>query len=112
MKKINIADVIEMGVRQNPKIKKKVLIDRGEVPRLMVFGQATFQPGQTVAEHQHETMFEIFFIQSGRADFIIDGQKVELKTGDCLTIVPGEMHAQTNPYDEKVTWLYFGVATE
>ncbi len=112
MKKVNISDIQEVGVSHNHDIMKKVLIDKGEIPQLMTFGQAIFKPGQSVDEHKHETMFEVFLIESGKAIFVVKGEKVELETGDCLTIEPNELHSQSNPYDEDVRWLYFGIATD
>jgi len=112
MKHLNIFSIPETGVSHNPEIKKKVILDRGYIPKLMTFGEATFQPGQSVEEHKHDTMFEVFYIQSGKAEFTVNGEKFVLSTGDCLSIEPGELHSQANPYNEPVTWLYFGIATD
>jgi quercetin dioxygenase-like cupin family protein len=112
MKIVNSASVPEVGISHNPDIKKKVFITNGNIPKLTTFGSATFKPGQFVDTHKHDTMFEVFYIQTGRARFTINNQEVELNPGDCLTIEPGETHSQINPYDEDVTWLYFGVAVD
>ena len=112
MKHINIHDLKEVGVSHNEDIKKKVILERGYIPQLMTFGQATFKPGQAVETHKHDTMFEVFFIQSGKAAFTINGNRIELKEADVVSIEPGELHSQENPYDEPVTWLYFGIATD
>ena len=112
MKIIKTETLPEVGVSYNEEIKKKVFIERGYVPQLMTFGSATFKPGQSVETHRHETMFEVFYIQEGKAEFIIEGKKLIVEPGDCITIELGEDHSQSNPYDESVTWLYFGVATD
>lgn len=112
MKLVHLGKLEEVGVSHNPDIKKKVILDRDYIPKLMTFGQATFQPGQAVDAHKHDTMFEVFFIQSGKARFVIDEKVIELVQNDCITIEQGEMHAQSNPYEEPVTWLYFGIATD
>lgn len=101
-----------VGVSHNPEIKKKVFITPNAVPHIMTFGEATFKPGQSVGEHSHETMTEVFYIQSGRALFSIEGEDFEVQTGDCITIHAKERHAQSNPFDEDVVWLYFGVSDE
>lgn len=112
MKLIHLSEIEEMGVSHNPDIKKRVILDKNYIPKLMTLGQATFQPGQSVDTHKHDTMFEVFYIQSGKALFVINGKSVELSPNDCLSIEPGELHSQKNPFSEPVTWLYFGIATD
>lgn len=101
-----------LGVSHNEDIKKKVFVGRGEVPQLMMFGSAIFKPGQFVANHKHDSMYEVFYIQSGKVDFIVNEVKVTLVSGDCITIEEGEYHSQNNVYSEDVTWIYFGIATD
>ena len=112
MKVVKTTTLPELGVSHNADIKKKVFIGRNEIPNIMMFGSATFQPGQSVEMHKHDTMYEVFYIQSGKVDFIVEGKKLTLEAGNCITIEQGEYHSQSNLYDEKVTWLYFGVATD
>ena len=51
--------------KHNPDIQKKVMLNPGAVPHLTNFSQAIFKPGQKVVPHLHETMYEIFFVESG-----------------------------------------------
>ncbi|MEX0272892.1 MAG: cupin domain-containing protein [Flavobacteriaceae bacterium] len=99
-----------LGVSHNPDIKKKTFVEKGEIPNLMMFGTATFLPGQSVGPHAHETMHEVFYIQRGSAVFKVSDEEYVLSAGDCITIAPKEVHAQHNPFDEEVVWLYFGIA--
>lgn len=78
----------------------------------MNFGSATFKPGDKVEAHIHKTMYEVFYIQSGKIDFIVNGNKITVTSGDCIIIEPGESHAQENNYSEDVIWIYFGIATD
>ncbi len=112
MKIVHWDTLPELGVSHNPEIKKKTLIERGEIPQLMMFGTATFKKGQQVASHKHDTMFEVFYIQKGSAVFVVNGEKHVLEPGHCITIAPGEIHAQSNPFEDDVTWTYFGIATD
>ncbi len=111
MKLTHINDLPEVGVSHNPEIKKKIMVDKGLIPHLMTFAQAIFKPGQRVGTHAHETMFEVFYIEKGMAEFTVEGTKVILTAGDSITIEPGEKHSQSNPFDEDVVWIYFGIAT-
>ena len=110
MKLIHSNQIPEIGVSLNEDIKKKVFLEKGYIPQLITFGSATLKPGQSVPAHKHDTMFEVFYILSGKAEFIVNNKKVELTAGDCITIEPGENHPQNNPYDKDVTWLYFVIA--
>ena len=111
MKITKTAELPELGVSHNPEIKKKVFIDNEQIPKLMMFGEATFKPGQSVAKHTHLTMFEVFYIQEGKAIFNINGETYEVTAGDCITVEPGEEHFQSNPFTIATKWIYFGIAT-
>jgi len=112
MKLLKLDELPEVGISHNPDIKKKVILDKGYIPRLMTFGQATIKPGQSVEEHKHDTMYEVFYIQSGTADFIVNGEKIVVREGEVISLEPHELHSQNNPYPKSVTWLYFGIATD
>ncbi|PQJ73425.1 cupin domain-containing protein [Polaribacter butkevichii] len=112
MKLTHTNSLPEIGVSHNTDIKKKVFIEKGVVPQLMMFGSATFKPGQAVETHKHDTMYEVFYIQSGKAEFIVNNKKMILISGDCITIEQGELHSMSNPFSKNVTWVYFGIATD
>jgi len=112
MKLIHTSTLPEIGVSHNGDIKKKVFLEKGIIPQLMMFGSATFMPGQAVETHKHDTMYEVFYIQSGKAEFVVNDQKIIVLAGDCITIEQGEPHSMRNPYLEDVTWIYFGIATD
>ena len=102
----------DLGVSHNPEIKKRALIGTNEIPQLMMYGTAIFKPGQKVELHKHDTMYAVFHIQTGKAIFIISGNEYEVSPGNCITIEPGELHVQRNPFDTDVSWTYFGIATD
>jgi mannose-6-phosphate isomerase-like protein (cupin superfamily) len=112
MKFIKAADVEETGVSHNPDIKKKVFLANGFIPNITTFGQATFTPGQSVDIHAHETMYEVFYILEGKASFVINGEEVIAEKDSCVVIEPKEPHSQSNPFNENVTWVYYGVAID
>ncbi|MGY6650321.1 cupin domain-containing protein [Wenyingzhuangia sp. IMCC45574] len=112
MKLVKTTELAELPTSHDPEIKKKVFVSNGEIPKLMQFGSAVFKPGQEVTSHKHETMYEVFLIQKGKIDFVVEGKKVTVSTGDCITVEAGEMHSQHNNYKEDVAWIYFGIATD
>ena len=101
MKLTHTNSLPEISVSHNTDIKKKVFIEKGVVPQLMMFGSATFKPGQAVETHKHNTMYEVFYIQSGKAEFIVNDKKMILISGDCITIEQGELHSMNNPFLNK-----------
>ncbi|WP_405605507.1 cupin domain-containing protein [Polaribacter sp. Asnod1-A03] len=112
MKLVHTDQLPKIGTSHDEAIKKKVFLGKGIVPQLMMFGSATFTPGQAVETHKHDTMYEIFYIQSGKAEFVINDKKIIVVSGDCITIEQGEFHSMNNPFLEDVTWTYFGIATD
>lgn len=112
MKIVALKNLPETGVSHNPEIKKRTLIGSKEIPKLTMFASATFKPGQSVEIHSHATMFEVFYMCSGKAVFIINGAEIQAVAGDCITIEPGEKHSLNNPFESDASWLYFGVATD
>lgn len=112
MKIVDWNTLPELGLSHNQHIKKKTLVSKGEIPHLMMFGTAVFKPGDKVDFHLHEIMFEVFFIQIGKVIFEVNGEKHILTKGKCIIIEPGELHAQSNPFDEDVSWSYFGISID
>jgi mannose-6-phosphate isomerase-like protein (cupin superfamily) len=112
MKLVHLNTLPEKGLSHDPAIKKRVLIDKGEIPNVMMFGHSVFKPGQGIETHCHKTMFEVFYVHSGKAVFVVNGKEFEVRAGDCVTIEPNDEHRQYNPFDTDVTWLYFGIAVD
>lgn len=106
------SELVEEGVSHNPEIKKKTIIKNDLIPQLMTFREAVFLPGQSVEEHVHKTMYEVFYILEGKASFTIEGEEVILEQGDSIVVEEGETHSQSNPFEEPVKWVYFGIATD
>jgi quercetin dioxygenase-like cupin family protein len=112
MKLIHTNELPEVGVSHNEEIKKKVILEKGFIPNVATFGMATFKPGQSVPAHKHDAAYEVFYILSGKAQFIVNGETIILEPGDCITIEPGEEHPQSNSFNENLTWLYFIITTD
>ena len=112
MKIIQLESIEKVKVNHESEITKQVFLKKGEIPNLMMFSTSTFKAGDSVETHKHDTMFEVFFIQKGTIEFVVNGHKSILKEGDCITIAPKELHSQNNPFQEEAVLLYFGISTE
>ncbi|HWT00851.1 MAG TPA: cupin domain-containing protein [Pyrinomonadaceae bacterium] len=109
MKIVSLADVPEEGVSHNPEIRKRVLIRRGELPRLISFSRAVLKPGQAAAAHSHADIFEVFFVEAGAGTIRAGGAEARLEAGACVTVGPGEEHEIINTGTSELVLVYFGL---
>lgn len=96
----------------NQAIQKKVMLKPGDIPYLTNFSQAVFSPGQKVIPHYHETMYEVFFVESGEGIIRINEVDYPLLSGNCITVEPGEVHELINTGETDLIVTYFGVSSE
>jgi mannose-6-phosphate isomerase-like protein (cupin superfamily) len=50
---------------------------------------------------------ELYFVQSGQADFYLAGQTEKCQAGDCLLVPAGAEHCFLNFTSDFVTWVVF-----
>lgn len=60
----------------------------------------TYRPGDTAAAHYHVGARHIWFVDSGRGVFHVDGRRHEVAEGDVATAGDGEVHWFENPHDD------------
>jgi mannose-6-phosphate isomerase-like protein (cupin superfamily) len=70
---------------------------------------AELRAGETVEEHHHESMEEVFLILVGECEFSLDGVLYLLKKDDIIKIAPKIKHKLRAFQDTKL--YYFGVST-
>lgn len=99
---------IESNVH-NPKITKKILIRKGQIPHLTNLTQAIFPPGELASAHSHDDMFEIFFVEKGRGTIKINGKPYPLEEGTCVTVELGDTHELINSSSEDLVIMYMGI---
>lgn len=109
MKRVSIAEVPEEGVSHDPAIRKRVLLRRGELPRLTNFSRARLLPGQAARAHRHADMSEVFYVERGAGVLLIEGVEQSLEAGVCVAVEPGEEHELRNTGDAELVIIYFGV---
>jgi mannose-6-phosphate isomerase-like protein (cupin superfamily) len=109
VKKISLSDLPREGVSHDPQILKQVMLRRGDAPHLTGFSRAVLLPGQTAHAHEHQDMFEVFFVASGAGVMTVAGAQHQLQAGTCLLVEPGERHEITNNGSAELVLLYFGI---
>ena len=109
MKFASLEKIKEIASSHSPKIKEKVLINKGGVPHLASLAQASFKPGQIASEHKHEDIWEVYLVEAGTGLVKVNGKVNQLKKGDCAVIEPNEAHEFINTGSEDLILTYFGV---
>ncbi len=112
MKRSALAELPEEAVSHNAAIRKRVLLRKGDLPRLTNFSQARFPPGQRAAGHRHEDMSEVFFVEAGRGAIRVDGNEYALSPGVCVAVEAREIHEIENTGSEELVISYFGLESE
>jgi mannose-6-phosphate isomerase-like protein (cupin superfamily) len=111
MKITCLDELPNQSVSHNREIQKKVMIAVNEIPHLTNFSQATFTPGQKAIAHAHDTMYEIFYIESGAGLVRVNGVEYAVKKGSCLVIEPKESHEVINNSLGDLVINVIGIAT-
>lgn len=105
----SLADRSERPVSHDPRILKRVLLERGELPALTNLSRAVLRPGDRAPEHRHSAMWEIFYVLDGRGRIRVDGVTSTLTRDQCWVIEPGEAHEISNDAEADLVLLYFGL---
>jgi mannose-6-phosphate isomerase-like protein (cupin superfamily) len=96
MKVLPFSEADLKEVSHNPKIKKRVVLSKGECGNISQLAQAVFPPNETAHAHSHKDMTEIFIVQSGLGILQIDKTSHELKPDVCAVVEPNETHEISN----------------
>lgn len=109
MKLRSLADSPEEGVSHDPALTKRVLLRGGEVPHLAQLARTRLAPGQSTTPHAHAGMHEVFLVQSGAGELLIEGTPHPLHPGVCAVVEPGEVHEIRCNGEEELELVYFGL---
>ena len=92
MKTGSVSMLADEPVSHNARIRKRVIVRRGEVPHLTQIARATFPPGETVPAHTHLDMWELFICEEGKGMMTVNGRKIDLLPGTLVLVHPGDVH--------------------
>lgn len=110
MKRVQLSELKDQGVSHNAAIRKKVMVQPGDIPHLTNFSQATFAPGQVAPAHAHSDMHEVFFVLAGTGLMTVNGTDQSLSPGVCILVEPSDVHEVKNIGEELLVLIYFGIA--
>ena len=67
--------------------------------------EATVPVGARTAAHYHRVTEELYFFTAGRGRMTLGAQERDVAAGDCVVILPGEVHALVNTGAEPLVLL-------
>ncbi len=98
---------------RDPGALKKMLFSCADLPkgRVQMVNYAQLPKGKAFRNHYHEKMSEVFVISTGAIAFMVEGERVELATGDALLVDAGERHWAENIGYDDVYYFCFGIVS-
>jgi mannose-6-phosphate isomerase-like protein (cupin superfamily) len=112
MKLTSINNLESQSVSHNSSIKKKVILEKGELGNITNFSRAVFPVGAVAGRHKHDDMGEVFWIQAGTGEMQVNEEKFDLSADMCVVVEPGEYHEIRNTGNEELVLLYFGIVID
>lgn len=112
MKLIKVSELPEKGVSHNERIRKKVILEKGDLPGIAYLSRAVFPPGEKAGSHLHNDMAEVFTAQSGCGEIRVDEVAYVFTAGTTVLVRPGEVHEIINTGTVDLVVSYFGVLAD
>ncbi len=100
------SDPLELWSESGSGVLWRCLARRGMVfSEIEGFEFARIPPGGVIAEHGHPHTEEITYVVSGRGRATLDGEELDLVSGDLLTVRTGSTHSLMNSGDDQLDVL-------
>lgn len=109
MKLVNRHELEWDEVSHNTKIRKQVMLSKGEAGPVTQYARAVFPPGEKAEAHKHDDMLEVFSVESGCGVMVINGVEYGFSAGMTALVEPCEIHEIINTGSEDLILNYFGV---
>ncbi|MEQ6167975.1 cupin domain-containing protein [Ekhidna sp. MALMAid0563] len=93
-------------------LKQVFLKNDDSITHLTQFAYGVFEPGEKCPLHRHPTMEELFFFLKGEGTYLIGDTKYHIEPNSFLRIPPNVNHELENTGDERLEFVYFGVALD
>ena len=110
MKRIKTGELPEKGVSHNTHIRKRVILEAGDLPYITQYAQAVFPPGEKAGSHLHNDMAEVFTVVSGCGEIRINEVAYVFAAGTTVLVEPGEVHEIINTGATDMVVSYFSVS--
>ena len=81
-----------------------------EGKHLNFFHDDILPPGTSIGVHRHEDDEEYYYIVSGRGTMTLDGERMDVATGDITGVYPGGEHGLENNSDADLRIIVVSVS--
>ncbi len=85
----------------------QILLDAQNSGNTMTLIEALIPPGSGPPMHQHSNVDELFFVQTGELDIMVDAVVYQVKAGGRVFVKRGVPHAFVNRSDQAASMLIF-----
>ena len=109
MKWIHLNELPETGVSHNARIRKRMMLEKGDADPIVTYGRAVFPPGEMAGAHCHDDLTEVFTVESGEGEIRVDGEAYPFGAGTTAVVEPGEVHELINTGCAALVVTYFSV---
>ena len=109
MKLIRINELPDKAVSHNPCIRKREIIESGQLGAIVNYARAVFPPGERAGSHLHNDMAEVFTVESGCGEIRVNDVAYVLAAGTVVVVETGDVHEIVNTGRDDLIVSYFGV---
>jgi len=74
---------------------------------LKLLRRVSLEPGGSVPPRQNKKDWLVYYIVQGKGTMIVDGDKAEVKAGDCVLTLGNQLHGLLNTGEEKLLFVLF-----
>lgn len=92
IKIIKSNEIIKSSTSHNINIMKNVIIPNNTIPNIYQFAFTIFEKGQRIELHQHESAYEVFYIEFGKIKLLTNQEEFILSDGDSFIVPPKCIH--------------------
>jgi len=103
-----VKDPIIKELSHNKTLYKKVFISNGELQHVTQVAASSFSKGDSISEHIHETMSEIFYVVRGKVQIFFNNKTDEARESELFVIPIKTKHSLL--FLEDTELFYFGIA--
>lgn len=109
MKLFSLSDTPYMPISHDPALKKQVLVPDNVLPGIWHISHINLPAGSKVAKHEHQDASEVFYCIKGTVNFRINEKDIDLGSGQCLVVEPGEPHSiEDTPAETELVYFMVG----
>jgi mannose-6-phosphate isomerase-like protein (cupin superfamily) len=106
MKLFSLSETPYTPISHDPALKKQVLVPKNVLRSIWHISHIILSAGSRVSVHEHRDSSEVFYCIKGNVKFMINGKEIDLGSGQCLVVEPGEPHSiEVTPKETELVYF-------